>query len=257
MLSVIFSIGPFTVQSLWLFISLGILAGILVFLHQAKRMRLNTKFLLDINFELFMAALISARIIFIIGHTDLYIIDTWSENIKLMLAIWDQGFSFWGGLGAALLVMTWEAKKKGEPLKEWLDALAPAIIAGLFIGEIGQFLGGSGYGNETSLPWGVTFESATVKYTVPIHPTQIYAMIYLLLIAYGIKVAGKWRTEMKMPGMRALITTFLLSGCRFLEEFFRGDDVPMIGIIRIPHIISGILVIATGVILYRTLKRHI
>lgn len=256
MFPILLSIGPFTIQSLWLFISLGVLAGILIFLHQVKRVRLNTKFLLDINLGLFISALISARLIFIVGHTDLYFMDTWKESIGLMISIWDQGFSFWGGFAATLVYFIWQAKKNGEPIKEWMDAGAQALLIGLFIGEIGQFLGGSGYGNATNLPWGVTFESAAVKYTVPIHPTQIYAMIYLVVIVWIIGKLAKTQPYMKVPGMRALVTTVLLSGCYFFEEFFRGDDVPMIGILRIPQVVSGILFILTAIILFRKIKSN-
>lgn len=254
MLPVLFSIGPFTIQSLWLFISAGILSGILVFLHNIKRLRLNSKFLLDINFGLFLSAFLSARIIFILGHTDLYFIGTIKENASLMLSIWDQGFSFWGAFAAGLGYLLIRAKQQGEPIKEWLDTIGSALLVGLFVGAIGQFLGGSGYGNETNLPWGVTFESATVKYTVPIHPTQIYAMIYLTIIICTIRHAKKTKAYMKEPGMQALLTTVLLSGSRFLEEFLRGDDVPMIGILRVPQLISAVLFILTGFILFRKIK---
>lgn len=201
-----------------------------------------------------MSALISARLVFILGHTDLYFMETWKETFGLMISIWDQGFSFWGGLAAVLVYLIWQAKKNGEPVKEWLDALAPALLIGLFIGEIGQFLGGSGYGNETSLPWGVTFESAAVKYTVPIHPTQIYAMIYLIVILWIVQKLIKTHPFMKEAGMRALVTTVLLSGFRFCEEFLRGDDVPMLGILRIPQIVSGIVFILTAIILFRKIR---
>lgn len=248
MLPVLFSIGPFTVQSLWLLVSLGILGGILVFLHNIKRLRLNSKFLLDINFGLFLSAFLSARIIFILGHTDLYF------NVNLMFNIWDQGFSFWGAFAAGLGYLLIRAKQQGEPMKEWLDAIGSALLVGLFIGEIGQFLGGSGYGNETNLPWGITFESATVGYAVPIHPTQIYAMIYLTIIIFSVRHAKKTKAYMKEPGMQALLTTVLLSGSRFLEEFLRGDNVPMIGILRVPQLVSAILFILTGFILFRKIK---
>lgn len=251
MLPVLLTIGPFTIQSLWLFISLGLLAGVLIFLRQVKRLRLNAQFLLDINFGIFVTAIISARLIFIISHTELYNVGSWKENMGLMVSLWDQGFSFWGGFGVTLLYFLWVAKKRGEPVKEWLDAMVSGLIIGLLIGKIGQFLGGTGYGNETGLPWGVTFESATVKYTVPIHPTQIYAILYLIATIIGIQ---KIKKNIKTPGMEALVVTVILSGCRFFEEFLRGDDVPLIGIFRIPQIISGILFILTSIILFRKMK---
>lgn len=61
------------------------------------------------------------------------------------------------------------------------DAFALPLLVGIAIGRVGCFLAGLDdhtYGNPTGLPWGVDFGDG-----VPRHPTQLYEIASLLLLA--------------------------------------------------------------------------
>ena len=61
------------------------------------------------------------------------------------------------------------------------DAFALPLLVGIAIGRVGCFLAGLDdhtYGNPTSLPWGVDFGDG-----VPRHPTPLYEIAFLLLLA--------------------------------------------------------------------------
>lgn len=65
------------------------------------------------------------------------------------------------------------------------DLLAVPICIGIAIGRIGCFLAGmpdDTYGKPTSLPWGVNFGDG-----IPRHPTQLYELIFLLLLAWWLQ----------------------------------------------------------------------
>jgi phosphatidylglycerol---prolipoprotein diacylglyceryl transferase len=61
------------------------------------------------------------------------------------------------------------------------DLFALPLCLGIAVGRIGCFLAGLAddtYGKPTSLPWGVNFGDG-----LPRHPTQLYEIIFLLLLA--------------------------------------------------------------------------
>jgi prolipoprotein diacylglyceryltransferase len=115
--------------------------------------------------------------------------------------------------------------------------LIPAFLVGLSVAAIGTFLDGRWYGNETSLPWGVNFESPSIKYTVPIHPTQIYIMLYSAVIA-TIAIVIKDHKFFEPAGKLATLSIAAFSFLNFLQEFLRGDDVTMVFGVRFSQIIS-------------------
>src|SRR5262249_1281570 len=64
------------------------------------------------------------------------------------------------------------------------DLFALPLCAGIAIGRIGCFLAGledDTYGVATSLPWGVDFGDGVRR-----HPTQVYEMLWLALLAWWI-----------------------------------------------------------------------
>ena len=104
-----------------------------------------------------------------------------------MFSIWDQGLSIWGGIIGFFIILTFRLIKAKEEIWKWYDALVVPLLIGLAIINIGQFMGGFAYGSPTELPWGISYELDNVKYTVPIHPTQIYSLIAIILILWSKK----------------------------------------------------------------------
>ena len=136
---------------------------------------------------------------------------------------------------------------------KWLDALIVPLGTGIVIANFGQLLDGQAYGIPTNLPWGITYESINVKYTVPVHPTQIYSMLYVSGI---ISILKKYRKHefLKHEGNQTLIAITLYSFIRFLTEFLRGDDVSEIFGIRIASAISLVIFFISGYCLYKRIK---
>jgi prolipoprotein diacylglyceryltransferase len=67
------------------------------------------------------------------------------------------------------------------------DLFAVPICVGVAIGRIGCFMAGLAddtYGKPTTLPWGVDFGDGIAR-----HPTQLYELIFLVLLALGLRYA--------------------------------------------------------------------
>ena len=69
------------------------------------------------------------------------------------------------------------------------DLYAIPLALGIAIGRIGCFLAGLAddtYGTPTGLPWAVDFGDG-----IPRHPTQLYEVVFLLLLAAMLSVRGR------------------------------------------------------------------
>jgi phosphatidylglycerol---prolipoprotein diacylglyceryl transferase len=251
MFPVIFQIGPIIVYSLWLFTGIAFVFGVFVFSSLAKMKRLQMNFIYNKSINIFLFGLIFARIFFVVENYTIYFSDLSLNSILSVFYIWDKGLSFVGGiLGVALSLIYYTWKEKDQT-KKWLDILTISTISGLIIGHIGRFLDGSSYGRETDLPWGILFESPSIKYAVPIHPTQLYAALYSLIIA-GILFIFFSKTKFK-AGFIALIGLVSYLVMVFLEGFLRGDDTIMFLNLRIEQLFAliTILIVSGTCLFYR------
>jgi phosphatidylglycerol:prolipoprotein diacylglycerol transferase len=221
MYQILLQIGPITIFSLWCLIGVGFFAALIVISKLIKKARLKMGFLADNSLAIFFGGLFMSRIFFIVRNYQTYFQDfEWSQLLHVFY-IWDKGLSPWGGIAGIFLALYYFCKKEGESVRKWFDVFSVSILAALTFGNMGAFLDGRNYGNETSLPWGVIMDNSI--YTVPIHPTQLYAAIYcgiltiVLMQLFNKKIGRK-------EGNITLIAMSSYGILRFIEEFFRGDE---------------------------------
>ncbi|MBA4336668.1 hypothetical protein C0416_02735 [bacterium] len=223
MFPVLFQIGPIIVYSLWLLTGVGFLLGVFIFSLLAQQKRLNMNFIYDHSLAFFVCGLIGARLFFILRNLQYYLPDFSINSFLSMLSIWDKGLSLLGGIIGIIIALFYYSRKEQEQTKKWLDILTISVIFALSIGHIGTFLDGSAYGNVTSLPWGIVFDNPSIKYAVPIHPTQIYAFLYSIIVA--ISLFMYYRKQKPVAGKTAFMGTLIYLMLMFIEGFLRGDDV--------------------------------
>lgn len=104
------------------------------------------------------------------------------------------------------------------------DAYVFPLIFGMAVGRIGCFLTGlpdHTHGNFSSLPWAIDFGDG------PRHPTQLYDIIFLVLLA----AALLFRMHKPHPNGR-LFRLFVLAYCtyRFAVEFLKPTYRPYAGV---------------------------
>ena len=170
------------------------------------------------------------------------------------------GLVWYGGFLLATGLVIWVIRRRGLPLWQTADSVAPALALGYGIGRIGCFLVGDDYGRPTSLPWGVVFKHGVPKTTaqnlryffdydlpagvsgndwVAVHPTQVYETLLALLIWWvGLRLLRK-----ASPGTTAMVVFGLLALERFGIEFLRAKDDRFFGGLTLAQLISlGVLV---------------
>ncbi len=222
----------YPISSYGLMVALGVVTCILYVYIQYKRHP-------GINYvNIIFAALWIALGIFVGSHI-LYGITNFSKIVKLLsnAEIYFEDFSlgisalgtlvggmvFYGGLigGAIAAFLYFKLTKKDVGL--YCDFLVPCIPLFHFFGRIGCFLGGCCYGIE--YPIGFTYTNSVVeaangvcRLPIPLIEAFFNILIFiLLLVCYNKNIMKK--------GHLILVYCFTYPVVRFIDEFFRGDEI--------------------------------
>jgi len=250
MYPILFQSQHITIYTLWLFVTVGILVSGYYFSKVAVKNKLKLEFIVDKSITLLVTTIISARLFFIFFNFNSYFYEFSFGSFLNIFYIWDKGLYFWPGLLVGILAFAFMCQKEKENFFKWTDIVTVTIFGGLTFFYIGAFFEGIKYGRETSLPIGVTFESATVQYNIPIHPTQIYTAIICLLLAIGLHIVLKKQRGTDNYGFVSLLGAALWSLWYFLEGFLRGDDTVLLGTYRFPQFVSLLFFLASIIFIY-------
>ena len=176
----------------------------------------------NISFSQFIKVVILTAITCVLGSKVLFAITQIPWLIKnfswlnLLLLIPNSGFVFYGGLFGVIFGLLIYSRKDKE-LRERLFLFAvPAFPLFHGFGRIGCLLAGCCYGKELSSPWVISGVVEFYKIPVPLFEAVFEFLIFLVLI-----FAEKKHLK------RNTLCVYLLCYAifRFINEFFRGDDV--------------------------------
>lgn len=196
---------------------------------------------------IFFGTFIGARLYFV-AQTDLsaYLVQPWR-----ILALWEGGLAFFGGLFGGILAAFVYARRHGLPFARLADLFAPAVPIGAGIGRISCGLDGMDYGTPTDLPWGVVFthpDTFAPLDGVPRHPAPFYELIGDFVIA-GMLI--RYRGKLPAGGL-FLLYLILFAGFRFFLFFVRGNVDPVaLGLKNAQWTALAILAVAVPLLLVR------
>lgn len=215
-------LGPLAIH--WYGISYLLAFGVFLFLirrQMAQRATSNWRGqdADDLLFFGVLGVVLGGRLGYVLFYKPLYYLAHPLE----VLAVWQGGMSFHGGLLGVIVALAWFARGRQRSFLSVTDLVAPCVPLGIAIVRVlGNFVNGELWGRPASpdLPWAMVFpQSGTAD---PRHPSQIYqalgegVLLFVLL----------WWVS------RAPRRTGVVSGCfligygvlRFLAEYFREPD---------------------------------
>lgn len=225
-----------SIFSIYVFVALGLFTSLIILGKLAQKNRLRLQFILDIGPRLIIGGLIFGRLIALIENYQFYFNRINTYTFLKLFAIWDKDIAFWGVILGITIVLLKNCQTRNENIKKWGDIGIISLMVMLTFRNFGTFLDGSNGGKPTESFLGMTFNSSNVIYTVPIHPTQLYATFYTAIIAFVLYVLFK-KYKNQFEGLIFLVGATLFSLLRFLEGFLRGDDVLKIFGLRLPQIV--------------------
>jgi len=179
------------------------------------------------------------------SYGNYYITHPWE-----LLYIWHGGLASHGGAIGILIAIYLYNKNVSKKGFIWvMDRLVIGVaIAGACI-RLGNLMNSEIYGSATSLPWGFIF--VRDGQTEPMHPTQIYEMIYCL-VTFGVTWWMYWKKEAyKKTGLifgvfliGIFLSRFLLEFIKLDQEAFESGMILNMGqVLSIPFIVWGVWLI--------------
>ncbi len=156
------------------------------------------------------------------GYALFYRPDYYLANPLEILAVWQGGMSFHGGiLGVTVAGIVFVRRRKIAALP-FADRLACAAPIGLFFGRIANFINGELWGRATDAPWAMVFPRGG---PFPRHPSQLYQAVLEGALLFAVLYFAQRRDALReRPG---LLTGVFLAGyglARIFGEMFREPD---------------------------------
>jgi prolipoprotein diacylglyceryltransferase len=217
-------IGSLTLHPHLVFESLAYFIGFRIYLLTRSKDRLPAVQSTWVIVAAILGAAIGSKLLFWF-EDPMQTAQHWNDPVYLM-----GGKTIVGALLGGLIAVEWMKKRIGVARSTGDDFVFPLIV-GMAIGRIGCYLSGlpdHTYGNPTSLWIGVDFGDG-----VPRHPTQIYEIAFLLLLACGltaVKLRAKQQRMILPEGalFQLFMTGYLLY--RFFVDFIKPTVTPYLGL---------------------------
>jgi phosphatidylglycerol---prolipoprotein diacylglyceryl transferase len=212
-----FSIGPLAVRWYGLMYLAGFAIGWWLGTRRiAKGQAPITRAQLDdLLFLVVLGVIFGGRLGYVLFYKPAY----YAAHPLEILAIWQGGMSFHGGLLGVMLAMVVAARRHKVDWLRLMDFIAPLIPPGIAAGRLGNFINAELPGRVTDVPWGMVFPGAG---DAPRHPSQLYQFALEGLTLFALL----WWFSSK-PRPRGQVSAMFLLGygvLRFVAEFAREPD---------------------------------
>ena len=219
-------------------IALGMVLGVSLILHRAKKDGLDPDQCLDICIFTIIFSVIGARIYYVAFAWDYY-----KDNLLSIFNIRQGGLAIYGGVLAGILTVYIMCRIKKISFLQFTDLAAPGLLVGQILGRWGNFFNREAFGQYTDglfameLPLNairsmddVTQEMLAharvvdgVSY-IQVHPTFLYESLWNLALLVFILLMTKHK---KFHGEFFCFYLFFYGMGRFWIEGMRTDQLKM------------------------------
>ena len=160
------------------------------------------------------------------GFVLFYDLPRYLERPQDILAIWQGGMSFHGGLIGATLGLWTFARRRGYPALPVFDLAAAVVPIGLFLGRIANFINSELWGRPApDFPWAMVFPNGGPE---PRYPSQLFEAFAEGILLFAVVNVLVWSGWFRRPGLVAGVFGIGYAIARIVCEFFREPD-PQLG----------------------------
>lgn len=237
-----FSIFGFPIALYGVIIVIGIMSGLFMAQHMAKKEKVNP----DIVWDFFIYAVIFS----IIGARIYYVIFFWEEYRSNPLEIFNLrkgGLAIYGAVIAAFITLYVFCRVKKQSFLELVDICVPGLILGQAIGRWGNFTNREVFGEYTDNLLAMRLPIDAVRNMdisanvaahivdgtnyIQVHPTFLYESVWNLCLLF---VMILYRSHKKFKGEMWLlylggygIGRFWIEGIRTDQLYLSGTKIPV------------------------------
>ena len=246
-----------------IFIGLGVILGVLLALHEAKRTGQNPDTYLDFIIYAMIIAIIGARLYYVIFSWDFY-----SQHPEKIFAIWKGGLAIYGGIIGGVLTAIVYSHLKKKSFWVMADTMAPSLILGQMLGRWGNFFNKEAFGGFTDNLFAMRYQLSQVHASdvtpdilqnlvtvngvdyIQVHPTFLYESMWSLCVFIILLILQR---KKKFDGQVCATYFFGYALGRVWIEGLRTDQL-CIGNVPVSQALSAVLIIAS-VVLYVYCKK--
>ena len=217
MYPILFEIFGFPISTFGVMMAVGFLVSAWIVGRRLGEYGLDPEFSSTILIYAMIGGVIGSKLYFAIDES----LRTDHPFSSLLLS--RAGITWYGGLIGGTLLVALATRIHRVSTRAVSSCVANAAPFGQACGRIGCFLVGDDYGRPTDLPWGIAFPKGAPPTSLPVHPTQLYEVAWLLLIGTLL-----WRRRRGSP---FLFGEYLMAAAtgRFAIEFLRVNEPLALG----------------------------
>lgn len=262
---VLFSFNLFgrTIELHWygLLVALGVAVAAWLAEREIRRRGENPDHVWNALLWLLPAGILGARVWYVV-NTTLGGNPAYLENPGRIIAVWEGGLHFFGGLLFGAIALFFYVRHYKLDMWLFLDSVAPVTMIGQAIARPANFINQELYGTPTTLPWGILIDrplqrigefrdlAAYPLETTRFHPIFGYEMIWNFATAGFLLWAGRrWPEKFKPVTMFACWLMAAGTG-RALIEFLRHDQPLIPGTMVSYSQLVSVLMALAGLVLY-------
>ena len=255
------SVFGFEIAYYGMIIGLGVVAGILMATHLAKKTGQDPDVYYDLAIYAVILSVIGARLYYVIFSWEYY-----KDDLLSIFNLREGGLAIYGGVIAAVITVAVYCKIKKLSFGVLADTACPGLILGQILGRWGNFFNREAFGQYTDsllamqLPLDAVRSSDVTEMMrnnmevidgisyIQVHPTFLYESLWNV----GILVLMLWRSKHKTFNGEILLTYLFGYGIgRFLIEGLRTDQLLIPGTgVAVSQVLAILMAITSAICIY-------
>lgn len=241
-----------------IFIGTGVLLGLMLAMHEAKRTGQNPDTYLDFALYALVFSIICARLYYVLFSWEGY-----KDNLIKIFFIREGGLAIYGGVIGGVLTALVYCKMKKLNFWQLADTAAPSLVLGQVLGRWGNFFNREAFGDFTEHLFAMRYQLSQVRLGdisertlsqlqtvngveyIQVHPTFLYESLWNIgLLILLIFISRRKKFHGQIAGLY-----FLGYGLgRVWIEGLRTDQLTLGGF-AVSQVLSAVLIVAAAVFL--------
>ena len=260
------SVFGFDIAYYGMIIGIGILAGVLMAVKEAKRTKQNPETYYDLALYAVIFSIIGARLYYVAFSWDLY-----KDDLLSILNLREGGLAIYGGVIAAMITVFVFSRRRKISFGLLVDTAGLGLILGEVIGRWGNFFNREAFGEYTNNLFAMQLPIDAVRASditekmrehievingiefIQVHPTFLYESVWNIGVLIILLL---WRKHKKFNGEIFLMYLFGYGAGRAWIEGLRTDQLWIPGTeIPVSQVLAGTIVVVSFVlIVYNRIK---
>ena len=262
------SVFGFEIAYYGIIIGLGVIAGIFLAVHLAKKAGMDPDLIYDFALYEVVFSVIGARLYYVIFSWEYY-----KDNLSSIFRIREGGLAIYGAVIAAIITAVVYTRVKKISFWPLVDIGGPALVLGQIMGRWGNFFNREAFGEYTDSLFAMQLPMNSVRIGdvtdtmmehkeiidgiayIQVHPTFLYESLWNLVVLAILLLCWKHK---KFDGQIFLMYLLGYGVGRFFIEGLRTDSlmIPYTNF-RISQVLALVLVISSAILIFIKMKKKV